>query len=98
MSQECQQRRRRVIAIERYVCSMREFTDNTGSRWRVEMISRGRTSEYLNAKVHRPILQFSCLNRRVSRRYLGYALKEAAALETLSDAELQELLQRASAH
>ncbi len=77
---------------------MREFEDAGGSRWRAEVISRGGTSKYLNPRVHRPILQFSCLDRRLPRRYVSYAEKVPDQLNALSDAELRKLLNQASAH
>ena len=62
------------------------------------MVSHGGTSEYLNPRVHRPILQFSCLDRRAPRRYLGYTGKSPDELNTLSDDDLQQLLDRATTH
>jgi hypothetical protein len=76
---------------------MPEFDDADGARWRVEEISHGHTSEYLNPKVHQPILQFSCLSHRKPRRYLGHALGQSR-LDALSEADLQLLLERASVH
>jgi hypothetical protein len=76
---------------------VREFQDADGAVWRVEEISHGRTSEYLNRKVHQPILQFSCLSHRKPHRYLGHALGQSR-LEDLSEADLQLLLERASVH
>jgi cytosine/adenosine deaminase-related metal-dependent hydrolase len=77
---------------------MREFADAHGTPWRVEMISHGGTSGYLHPKVHRPVLQFSCLAARRPRRYLGYAPETQGDLATLSEAALQELLQQAKMH
>ena len=45
------------------------FVDQDGRKWRVDVISHGRTSAYLNPKVHRPVVQFSSLDGRSSRRY-----------------------------
>ncbi len=78
--------------------SMREFDDVDGTRWRVELISHGGTSEYLNPKVHRPILQFSCLNRRRPRSYLGYSPDKQGGLDSLSEADLRQLLLQATVH
>lgn len=78
--------------------SMRDFDDVDGSRWRVELISHGGTSEYLNPKVHKPILQFSCLNRRRSRSYLGYSPEKQGGLDTLPEAALRELLLQSTVH
>ncbi len=77
---------------------MREFEDAKGFRWRAEVVSHGGTSGYLNPRVHRPILQFSCLDRRLPRRYVGYAGKVPDELNVLSDAELRKLLNQASVH
>ncbi len=77
---------------------MRDFVDADGATWRAELISHGRTSEYLNPKVHKPILQFTCLDHRRPRRYLGYFPNEDTGLDTLSDVELQQLLGRATVH
>lgn len=76
---------------------MREFQDADGAQWRVEEISHGRTSEYLNPKVHQPILQFSCLSHRKPRRYVGHASGQGD-LDACSETELQLLLERATVH
>ncbi len=77
---------------------MREFDDADGAKWRAELISHGQTSEYLNPKVHKPIVQFTCLDRRRPRRYLGFAPDEERGLDSLSEADMQELLERAAVH
>ncbi len=77
---------------------MREFEDAEGTHWRAELISHGRTSGYLNRRVHRPILQFSCVDARRPRRYAGFAVEVQGDLESLSVEELQALLQSASVH
>ncbi len=77
---------------------MRDFLDADGARWRAELISHGRTSEYLNPKVHKPIMQFTCLDHRRPRRYVGYVPDENIGLDTRSDVELQKLLDRAAVH
>lgn len=97
LSQECQHGSP-ADGVPVYLGTMREFEDARGSRWRAEVISRGGTSGYLNPRVHRPILQFSCLDRRLPRRYVGYAGKIPDELNALSDAELQQLLDRATTH
>ncbi len=97
LSQECQHRSH-TDGVPVYLGTMREFEDAGGSRWRAEVISRGGTSEYLNPRVHRPILQFSCLDRRLPRRYVGYTPGDASSLETLPDSELRKLLNQASVH
>ena len=77
---------------------MREFADAEGTRWRAEMISHGRTSDYLNRRVHRPILQFSCIDARRPKRYTGFASEAQEDLASLSVEDLQVLLQGASVH
>lgn len=75
----------------------REVLDPAGERWEATVISHGRTSEYLNAKVHRPIVQFACRTRRLPVRYapLPHA---CATLTEMSDAALHDLLTLAKAH
>jgi hypothetical protein len=72
---------------------VREFTDAQGRRWRAELITHGRTSAYLNPRVHKPILQFSCLDARMPRRYVGYG---GGTLDEVAEDDLRELLERAS--
>jgi len=76
---------------------MREFTDTDGSKWHAEVVSQGRTSAYLNPKVHRPIVQFTCQSRAVARRYASLP-KERDSLEVLNDAQLIQLLATARVH
>ena len=45
---------------------MREFVSD-GLRWSASIVSHGRTSDYLNPKVHRPVVQFESLAK--PRRY-----------------------------
>jgi hypothetical protein len=75
---------------------VREFTDAEGRRWRAELVTHGRTSAYLNARVHKPVLQFSCLDRRLPRRYVGYAPAEQGSLDDVPQAALRKLLERAT--
>jgi hypothetical protein len=75
---------------------VREFTDAEGQRWQVEVITHGRTSAYLNERVHKPVLQFSCLDRRLPRRYVGYALTKQGPLDDVPQADLRKLLERAT--
>ena len=77
---------------------MREFADAEGTRWRAELISHGRTSGYLNRRVHRPILQFSCVDARRPKRYTGFAPEAHGDLASLSVEELRALLQSGSVH
>jgi hypothetical protein len=75
---------------------MREFIDAEGRRWRAELITHGRTSAYLNPRVHKPIVQFSCLDARVPRRYVGYAASTRGPLDEVAEADLRQLLEQAS--
>ncbi len=77
---------------------MRTFQDQTGLHWEAEVISHGRTSGYLNPKVHRQVVQFSCLDGRQPRRYAPLPLKAAASLAELPVAELRALLGEARPH
>jgi len=77
---------------------MREFEDTNGVLWSVELISHGRTSEYLHRRVHRPLLQFTCLGARRPRRYVGWAGVGDDGLAEVPDTELQVLLERARPH
>lgn len=76
---------------------MREFRDQAGNRWSAEIASHGRTSGYLNPKVHRPIVQFTCLDQRVPRKYAALPVGRDA-LEDLSDGELMALLEKSEVH
>ena len=77
---------------------MRNFTDENGSNWQVEVISDGRTSDYLNPRVHKPILAFKCLDRRGPRRYTSCPLKEFNSLDEVPEGVLREWLGRAVPH
>ena len=76
---------------------MIEFLDAEGCRWRADIVSHGRTSNYLNPRVHRPIVQFACLDRTVPRRYTGYPT-DWGPLEDQTEEELRELLGKSSSH
>ena len=76
---------------------MRIFVDDDGRRWEVAIASHGRTSGYLNPRVHRPIAQFACLDTRRPRRYAPLPAG-VAGLETLDDGELRRLFSRARVH
>jgi len=76
---------------------MRTFSDSIGLRWTAETISHGRTSGYLNAKVHRPVVQFSCLDERGPKKYASLP-RGREAIDALSDAELVTLLLKAEVH
>jgi len=76
---------------------MREITDGEGRIWMAEIVSHGRTSGYLNPKVHRPVVQFTCKTQSIPRRY-GSLPANVESLEQLSEAELTELQGRAKTH
>ena len=76
---------------------MREFTDGDGQRWSAEVASHGRTSRYLNPKVHRPIVQFNCLTASLARRYASLP-SGADSLDALADDDLLKLLGNALSH
>lgn len=76
---------------------MREFTDAQGRRWRAQLISRGRTSGYLTPRVHRPIVQFTCLDQRLPVRYGGYP-RGQDDVDDVSESRLVELLEQSSVH
>jgi hypothetical protein len=76
---------------------MREFVDVAGGKWTAEIVSHGRTSGYLNPKVHRPVVQFSCRSTPLPRRYASLP-KGRDALEQLDDAELVALLEKSQSH
>ena len=76
---------------------MRELKDAAGHRWTAEVVSHGRTSGYLNPRVHRPVVQFSCLDASRPNRY-GSLPTGKTVLEDLNDAELAELLKNAKVH
>jgi hypothetical protein len=77
---------------------MIEFLDRERRRWQASVVSHGRTSDYLNPRVHRPVVQFSCLDRILPHRYVGYPQGELGPLEERSEEELRELLEKASSH
>ena len=76
---------------------MREAIDDKGRSWVAEIVSHGRTSGYLNPKVHRPLVQFTCKDGSLPRRYASLPGK-AESLEQLTDGELGELLGTAKSH
>jgi hypothetical protein len=76
---------------------MRQFADADGLEWIAEVVSLGRTSAYLNPKVHRPIVQFTCQSRALPRRYASLP-GERDSLEVLNDVELNHLLATATVH
>lgn len=77
---------------------MRVIVEANGLRWKADIVSHGRTSGYLHRRVHRPIVQFECLDRRLARRYAPLPVDLPPSLEGMADDQLLDLLQRAAAH
>jgi hypothetical protein len=77
---------------------MTRFLDTEGREWTAAVVSHGRTSGYLNRRVHRAMVQFVCQSARLPRRYVGYDVASSGPLEELSEAELRDMLERASVH
>ena len=76
---------------------MLEIVDSQGRVWTASLINQGRASGYLNPKVHRPIVQFSCQDLTVPRRYAALPL-EADALTALPVEALAHLFERSRTH
>jgi hypothetical protein len=76
---------------------MREITDRDGVVWVAELVSHGRTSGYLNPKVHRPLVQFTCRSKQAPRKYASVPVR-AESFESLSDEQLLQLLGESQAH
>jgi hypothetical protein len=74
---------------------MRELSDAEGRVWVAEIVSHGRTSGYLNPKVHRPMVQFTCQTQSAPRRYASLPVGRDS-LEALSDGELLRVLNEAT--
>ena len=77
---------------------MRKFQDQAGVLWEAVVISHGRTSGYLNPKVHRRVIQFSCLDRRQPRRYAPLPSQAESGLADLPLADLRVLLGESRPH
>lgn len=81
----------------RHSFSQMHFIDQNGCKWRVDVISHGRTSAYLNPKVHRPVVQFSSIDGRSGRRYA--TLPEGVGnLGDLDDEAMLHLFASARSH
>ncbi|KPJ94329.1 MAG: hypothetical protein AMS18_03920 [Gemmatimonas sp. SG8_17] len=76
---------------------MRAIEDSTGTRWTVQIVSHGRTSQYLSRKVHRPVVQFTRAGPIELRLYAALPT-EVDSLESLDDVGLTTLLARARAY
>lgn len=74
---------------------MRRFRDADGLFWQAEIVSHGRTSGYLNPKVHRPIVQFTCIDQPLPRLYAPLPGDDLGAL---AEGALLRLLGRARPH
>jgi hypothetical protein len=74
---------------------MRNLLDCAGLEWRAEIVSHGRASDYLSRKVHRPIVQFTCLDRSEPRRYAPLPPSWGDDLGCLEENSLRQLLGRA---
>lgn len=74
----------------------RHFTAPDGTVWIASLASHGRTSEYLNRRVHRPIVEFRPVGPG-ARRYAALPA-DAADLEALDEQALARLFERATAH
>ena len=75
----------------------RRFAAADGSAWQAAIISHGRTSGYLNPKVHRPIVEFRCLDRQTAPRYTPLP-RGVESLAELVDDTLRDLLADAKAY
>ncbi len=73
---------------------IRTIRDSDGTDWMVQVIGHGRTSEYLNSKVHRPVAQFTPAGQVRARRYAPLPVG-VDSLEGLDDYALLQLLGRA---
>jgi len=80
------------------MAEVRVFADASGVQWRAEVVTRGRTSDYLNPRVHKPIVQFTCLSARAPKRYSSLADADPASLLHLTNADLTDLFGRARTH
>jgi hypothetical protein len=61
------------------------------------IVSHGRTSDYLNPKVHRPIVEFRCASHPLPRRYASLPAGHDS-VAGLTDEELTHLLINATSH
>ena len=77
---------------------MREVVDQDGRKWHVDIVSHGRTSAYLNPRVHRPLLQFACVSGIQPRRYAPLPIGHTDSLDDLDDGDLVRLLDGAKTH
>jgi len=77
---------------------LRDFTDAAGRTWSAKVISHGKTSKYLSAKVHRPIVQFSPKGKQAEpARYVPLPVS-VNDLNEMDDDALRRLLGRSKAH
>ena len=72
----------------------RTVRDPDGIDWVVQIVSHGRTSAYLNSKVHRPLVQFTPAGQLRARRYAPLPVG-IDSLDSLEEAGLLQLLEQA---
>jgi hypothetical protein len=75
----------------------RVLTDADGNSWQVKLVSHGRTSDYLNLRIQRPVLQLTCLSERRPHRY-ALLPPSTESIEDLKEAALVALLGRSRPH
>jgi hypothetical protein len=74
---------------------MRKIIDSNGLSWQVEVISRAKASAYLNPKVSQPIVQFTCLDRRLPHRYAALSPGAKDSIDDTADGDLIRVFERA---
>ena len=74
------------------------FEDDQGRGWEVRLITEGRTSDYLNKKVHSPILEFSRDDGTGARRYASLRPGEPRTLKDMDPDTMTAVFGRARAH
>ena len=74
---------------------MRKIIDSSGHSWQVEVISRAKTSAYLDPKVSQPIVQFTCVGRRLPHRYASLGPGRADSIDDTADSDLLRVFERA---
>ena len=74
---------------------MRKIIDSSGLSWQVEIISHARASAYLSPKVSQPIVQYTCLDKRLPRRYAALSPGGADSIDDVADGDLLRTFERA---
>jgi hypothetical protein len=72
----------------------RTFKDPQEVSWSARLVGQGHTSAYLATKVHRPIVEFHCLDKSVPKKYAVLP----KGVEGLDDDELRRMLKVAKTH